>query len=212
MAERRFEPHLASADCSVLLVIDLQERLLAAIEGSAAVVSSTCKLMEIAGLLGVPVILTEQYPRGLGESAPPVKTTFENVRSEKHLVTKDSFSCALSPAFLECLVNLEQTIAAKQTRQLIDEGIRTRPLDLVVAGIEAHVCVWQTVLGLLHLEYYVRVCHDCVGSRSPESKHWALASMLSLGAVVESYESVAFEWARDKNHPHFKQLSRIIKG
>ncbi|OGK11221.1 MAG: hypothetical protein A2Y63_01405 [Candidatus Riflebacteria bacterium RBG_13_59_9] len=206
-----FAPHLASPDSTLLLVIDLQERLLPLIDGAETIVANTCKLMRLADLFGVPVLLTEQYPQGLGPSTPLVKETFDALETEKHFFAKDSFSCNLKPDFLDQLIEIDLRMTANQSRLIINEGLCTRPIDVVVAGIESHICVWQTVLGLLPLGYYVRVCHDCVGSRSAANKKWALRSMLSLGAIVTSYESVAFEWARDKNHPKFTALHKIVK-
>jgi nicotinamidase-related amidase len=207
----KFDPHLASPDSSVLLVIDLQGKLLPHIHQGDSVVANTRKLMRIADIFAVPVLLTEQYPQGLGSSAPLIKQTFDALQTEKHFFTKDSFSCNLEPAFLHKLVELDQEMTQKQSRLIVDDGFNPRPIDLIVAGIECHVCVLQTVMGLLPLGYYVRVCHDCAGSRSAANKEWALRSMLHMGATVASYESVAFEWARDKNHPRFKDLNKILK-
>jgi len=206
-----FDPHLASPDSSILVVIDLQERLLPLIHGGESVVANTRKLMRVADLFEAPVLLTEQYPQGLGASTPPVKEAFDALHTEKHFFTKDSFSCNLEPAFLDRLVELDRKMTEKQSRFILNDGLRPRPVDVIVAGIECHVCVLQTVMGLLPLGYYVRVCHDCVSSRSPANKEWALRSMLQMGATVTSYESVAFEWARDKNHPKFRSLNKIIK-
>ncbi len=206
-----FQPHLAAADSSVVVVIDLQERLLPLISGRESIVKHTVKLVRLAGLFGVPVILTEQYPQGLGATTPAVKEVFDALTTEKHFVVKDSFSCSLEPAFIERLVEIERRLLTAQNRVMIDDGVRPRPIDVIIAGIESHVCVWQTVMGLLPLEYYVRVAHDCVGSRAEANKEWALRSMLSMGALVTSHESVAFEWARDKNHPQFPALNKIMK-
>ena len=207
----RFDPHLASPDCSILVVIDLQEKLLPLIHDGDSVEANACKLMRIAGLFEVPVLLTEQYPQGLGASTPPVRETFDALQTEKHFFTKDSFSCNLEPAFLDKLVELDQKMTEKQSRLIVDNGLNPRPIDVIISGIECHVCVLQTVMGLLTLGYYVRICHDCVGSRKKANKKWALRSMLQMGATVASYESVAFEWARDKNHPRFRDLNKIIK-
>ncbi len=207
----KFDPHLASPDSSILVVIDLQERLLPLIHDVESVVANACKLMRIADIFEVPVLLTEQYPQGLGPSAPPVRETFDALQTEKHFFTKDSFSCNLEATFLDRLVELDREMTQKQSRLVVDDGLNPRPIDVIVAGIECHVCVLQTVMGLLPLGYYVRVCHDCVGSRSAANKEWALRSMLHMGATVASFESVAFEWARDKNHPRFRTLNKILK-
>jgi len=206
-----FQPHLAGADSSVVVVIDLQERLLPLIDGYERLTKNMVKLIRLAGLFGVPVILTEQYPQGLGRTTPVVKEAFDALTTEKHFVVKDSFSCNLEPTFIEKLVEIEQRMLVAQSRIMINDGIRPRPIDVIIAGIESHVCVWQTVMGLLPLEYYVRVVHDCVGSRDAANKKWALLSMLAMGALVTSHESVAFEWARDKNHPQFRAMNRMMK-
>lgn len=194
-----FQPHLAHAGSTIVVVIDLQERLLPLIHEGETVVRNSVRLMKMADIFGAPVILTEQYPLGLGASAPEVKDTFAALTTAKHFITKDSFSCTLEPAFNEQV----SEIAGRMNE---------RPVDVVVAGIESHICVWQTVIGLLQQEYSVRVCHDCVGSRDKQNKKWALQSMLAMGAIITSSESVAFEWARDKNHPQFRALNKLMKS
>lgn len=212
MRQSQFQPHLASKDSTVVVVIDLQQRLLPLIHESEAAVRNSARLLQMADILNAPVILTEQYPQGLGESAPEVKEAFNAIQGEKHFVIKEAFSCAQEPEFLERLVEIDQRVNSRQYRLALSEMPCPRPLDVVVAGIEAHICVWQTVIGLLQLGYFVRVCHDCVGSRDARNKEWALRSMLAMGAVVTSSESIAFEWARNKNHPRFRELNKLMKG
>ena len=161
-------------------------------------VRNSVRLMKMADIFGAPVILTEQYPLGLGQSAPEVKDAFAALKTDKHFITKDSFSCTLEPAFNERLSELT--------------GIMSAPVNIVVAGIEAHICVWQTVIGLLQQGYSVRVCHDCTASRDKHNKKWALQSVLAMGVCVTSSESIAFEWARDKNHPQFRALNKLMKS
>ncbi len=208
----RFDPHLASADSTVLVVIDIQQRLLPLIHGGEEMVKNSVRLLKMADVFGVPVLLTEQAPQVFGGSAPEIKEAFDASKSEKHFLNKDSFSCTLNAGFLEKLVELDQRMTARQTRLRVNDVVRPRPIDIILAGIESHICVWQTAMGLLQLGYYVRVCHDCVGSRDKHNKKWALQSMLAMGAVVTSSESVAFEWARDNNHPKFRALNKLMKG
>ncbi len=198
MPQQAFTPHLADAASTIVVVIDLQERLLPLMSGGDEAVHNSVRLMKMADIFGAPVILTEQYPLGLGPSAPEVKDAFAALKTGKHFITKDSFSCTLEPAFHDKLCEIAGKMSA--------------PVNVVVAGIEAHICLWQTVIGLLQQGYYVRVCHDCTASRDKRNRKWALQSMLAMGAIITSSESIAFEWARDKNHPQFRALNKLMKS
>ena len=183
---------------SIVVVVDLQGKLMEMIERPALVIEATIRLLKLAGLFGVPVILTEQYPRGLGVTHPEVRAAFDALTTFKRFMEKTSFGCCGDPGFEKLLRDLRPTL---------DPGRR----QIVLAGIEAHVCVMQTVLELLKQDDRVHLCWECVSSRGAEYRRHALERMAQAGAVITNHESVAFEWARDKNHPQFKAMSALLK-
>ena len=190
---------LLDTNRSVLVVVDLQGRLVEMVHRSKTVLAATVRLLRLADLFAVPVILTEQYPQGLGPTHPEVKAAFDALAIPKRLVPKTSFSCCGEPAFLRALDDLRP-----RTRS----GAR----QVVLAGIEAHVCVQQTALELLHYGNQVCLAWDAVSGRGEEYRRHALERMTAAGAWLTNHESAGFEWARDKNHPRFKELSQILKG
>jgi nicotinamidase-related amidase len=173
---------LACAADSVLVVIDLQERLAAAMPSCDSVVRATGMLLEAAGRLNVPVIITEQYPKGLGNTVADVAGKLPEgfARVEK---TRFSACSALTSA---------------------------RP-QVVLAGMEAHVCVLQTAMELAALGREVFVVADAICSRTEANYLNAFARMRSAGIIVTNTESVIFEWLRDAAHEHFRALSKLIR-
>ncbi len=181
----------------VLVVIDLQGKLMDVIHRPRLVVEATLRLMKLAELFGVPVVLTEQYPRGLGPTQPEIRAGFDALTVPKRYVDKTAFGCCGEPAFLRALDELRPRARA--------------PRQVVVAGIEAHVCVLQTVVELIHHGNQVHVSWDAVSGRGEEYRRHALERMAAAGAAITNHESVGFEWARDKNHPKFRELSALLK-
>lgn len=189
---------LAHADRSILVVIDLQGKLVDKVHRSGLVLAATHRLLELAELFGVPVVLTEQYPRGLGPTHPDLLARFDALTVPSRRVEKGAFGCFGDPGFEAALAEVRPDVAA---------GAR----QLVVAGIEAHVCVMQTVLEARRLGQEVHLCWEAVSGRGAEHRQWALERMRQAGAVVSNLESVAFEWARHKDHAQFKAMSAIFK-
>ncbi len=189
---------LADAQRSIVVVIDFQGKLVDLAHRSGLVIAATRRLLELAELFAVPVVLTEQYPAGLGETRPEILEAFDRLTVPKRRLAKTSFGCCGDPRFEEILGELRP-------------GLEPAARQLVVAGIEAHVCVMQTVLEALRAGNGVQVCWECVSGRGAEYRHWALERMRQAGAAVTNHESVAFEWARDKDHRRFKELSAILK-
>jgi nicotinamidase-related amidase len=183
---------------SVLVVIDLQGKLVEIVEHPERVVAATKRLLALAGMFEVPVVLTEQYPKGLGPTHPEVRAAFDAVPVPKRTLEKTAFGSPGDPRF----------------SALLDELRPRRPTgarQVVVAGIEAHVCVMQTVLELLRGGDQVHVVWDAVSGRGAEYVRHALARMAQAGAVVTNHESAGFEWMRDKNHARFRQVSALFK-
>ena len=173
---------------SVLCVIDIQERLLPHIAGHDGVVGNTNILSRAARLLDAPILLTEQYPTGLGPTVPEVAGHLAGVAA----IEKTAFGCMGCEAFVE---------AAEAT------GRRT----LVLCGIEAHVCVLQTALAASEAGYRVVLAADATSSRKEPNRQLALARLRQAGATVASTEMVVMEWLVDAKHPRFRDVSKLIR-
>lgn len=171
---------------SALLVIDFQARLMPAIADGAAAAANARRLIDVATLLDVPIQLTEQNPNGLGATVPEVGQGCSD-GTVLHKMTFDACRAGADRAWLP-----------------------QRP-RLVVTGCEAHVCVLQTVLGLLEAGRQVYVVQDAVGSRRAESKAVALQRMAQHGAEIVTAEMVIFEWLATAEHPRFREVMALIK-
>lgn len=172
---------------SRLLTIDLQERLMPVINEGDSVIARTVTLVTAARLLDIPVTATEQYPRGLGPTVPLLADLLPD-RQEK-----TEFSC---------LNTLDWN------RDGSDPSGRFK---VVVAGVEAHICVQQTVLDLLAHGFRVYVVADAVGSRRTLDRDTALQRMALSGAVITTTEAVVFEWCERSGTDEFKAISRLVK-
>ncbi|MGE0737036.1 MAG: hydrolase [Alphaproteobacteria bacterium] len=179
---------LLRADCSSLLVIDVQQRLAPATHEPAVVVNNCAVLMRAARRLNVPVLLSEQYPKGLGATVPELAS----LTNGENILTKLHFSCAADPAY----------------RRRFDALGRNQA---VIAGMEAHVCVLQTAIDLHESGTHVFVVGDAITSRSPETKSVAISRMRDAGLTVVTTEMVVFEWLQRAGTPEFKELSGLIK-
>jgi nicotinamidase-related amidase len=176
---------LLTAESAVVLLIDLQERLMPAIYDGDVVVARAVRLAEAARLLDVPIRATEQYPQGLGPIVPPLAAYPQAV------LAKTTFSATQDPGF----------------SGLLPAGVS----EIIVAGCEAHVCVLQTVLGLLGRGRRVLLVADAVGSRDPDDRAVALDRARQHGAEVVTSEMVLFEWLRDAQHPRFREVQKLLK-
>lgn len=179
---------LLSADRSALLVIDIQERLLPAVQEPERVVARTRILLQAATALAVPVFASEQYSKGIGRTVAPVA----ELLPESTCFEKITFSCAGEPAIIAAL-----NAAGRD--------------QVVLCGIECHVCVLQTALALRALGREVFVVADAVSSRSPRDLELGLARMAQCGVHLVSCEMTVFEWMGRAGTPVFKQLSALIK-
>ncbi len=189
---------LADVNRSIVVVIDLQGKLMDVVHRPPMVIAAAQRLMRLAEIFEVPVVVTEQYPQGLGGTHREVLEVFEGLETPKRRLSKVSFGCCGDAGFEAALGELRPGLAPSE-RQLI------------VVGIEAHICVMQTVLEALRSDHQVQVCWDGTSGRGAEYRDWALQRMQQAGAVITNLESVGFEWARDKDHPQFKALSGVMK-
>lgn len=175
---------LLKAENSALLVIDVQEKLLPGVFENQALVKSCRWLVEVAQLMQVPVLGSEQYPQGVGP-------TTENLRSllpDGSFVGKTHFSCVDAP---ECNRQIEA----------LDKEV------IVICGMEAHVCVLQTALRLLESGKTVYVVADAISARNPRDTEFALQRMRDEGVKIVTREMVGFEWIRRSDSPQFKTFS-----
>jgi nicotinamidase-related amidase len=170
---------------SGLLVIDVQAKLMDKIPGGDAVISQISKLIQGAGLLNVPVYATEQYPKGLGPTVPELADLLP-VKLEKV-----SFSCGVLP----------EVTGFFQSRNI---------QKILLAGVEAHVCVLQTALDLIAAGFQVYLAADAAGSRHAMDLELGLRRMEKSGVVLTTSEAALFEWTEKAGTPEFKQVSRLI--
>jgi len=180
-------PELMSPGDSALVLVDVQERLVPAIDGHARVVWNCRRLLDAARLLGIPIVATEQYRKGLGPTVGELASRLEGVAIHE----KRRFSAAARDWFAPLR---EQNVA-----------------KLLVCGIEAHVCVQQTVLDLLSAGWRVYVAVDAVGSRREVDRRVAIGRMDSSGATLTTTEAALFEWCESADAPAFKSISRLAK-
>lgn len=181
-------PHKLDKAGSVLVVVDVQDRLLPAIHDWPAVLENTVKMIKLAQTLGVPVIVTEQYPKGLGPTNEQIRALFPAFAP----LTKTSFNSFAVPGFA----------AAVEAA-----GART----VVLVGTEAHICVQQTALGALDRGYGVHIVADAVGSRTPANKELGLAKIRYAGGVISGVEIALYEWLERADGPEFKAVLPLIK-
>jgi len=192
---------LLTATSAVVLLIDLQERLVPAIHDSDLVVARAVRLAEAAKLLDVPIRATEQYPEGLGSIVPQLAEYPQGV------LAKTAFSAAGEPGLAALLPAVEGGPASPGGSASADESRR----EIIVAGCEAHICVLQTVLDLLARGHRVAVAADAVGSRDPADRSAALERARQHGAEIVTSEMVLFEWLRDSRHPRFREVQELLK-
>ncbi|HSN53640.1 MAG TPA: isochorismatase family protein [Candidatus Sulfomarinibacteraceae bacterium] len=179
-------PHLLDRSAAVLLVIDVQERINAVMTDQGHLPRLEV-LVEACRALGVPVVASEQYPKGLGATVEPLAGLLGNTPA-----AKDTFSCGRDPG-------LRAAVEATGRSQVI------------CTGIETHVCVLQTALDLLDAGYRVHVPHDAVNSRRPADKHWALERLQASGAQITTTESALFELVERCDTPDFKTVATLVK-
>ena len=181
---------LSNALQSQLLIIDVQEKLIQSIPGDVinSVIKNINAIKEMASLLNIPLLITEQYPKGLGNTDNRIS---HNIKTDFSIIEKTSFSCCNSPNFSKnILIDREQ---------------------IIIVGMESHICVLQTALQLQSLQKNVFVIEDAICSRSKHHHRNALARLAHQNVIISNTESLIFEWLEDASHPHFKTASRLIR-
>ncbi|MDU5560822.1 isochorismatase family protein [Anaerococcus vaginalis] len=175
-------------DNTLLLVIDLQEKLMPAIYESDRIIKNSACLLKVFEMYGIKKIATEQYPKGLGQSVDEIK---ENLDDE-NIFSKTSFDA----------------ITDEVSSYLKENKIT----NVIITGAETHICVYQTVRRLLFEGYKVFVVEDAVSSFNKEQKDLGLKSMSDMGASLVNTEMLMFDLASDAKDENFKEISKMVKN
>jgi nicotinamidase-related amidase len=181
-------PELLTNDKTALLVIDMQERLFPVMHDKEKLLRNVIKLIRGAQVLEIPIVLTEQYPKGLGPTLPEIKELLPNVKPIEKVV----FNCCDETAFCQALEALKRN-------------------QVLISGIEAHICVYQTAMSLTRAGYEVQVVGDCIASREIEDNMVALFKMGAAGISLTTMEMALFELLRVAKGDKFRQISGIVK-
>ncbi|MBP1927163.1 nicotinamidase-related amidase [Sedimentibacter acidaminivorans] len=172
---------------AILLIIDIQEKLMPAINKGEKIISNNGILIETAKNMDIPILVTEQYPKGLGKTVEEL--------DEK----------------LESAVKFSKMVFSSCSNEVLDHIQSIKRKKVIITGAEAHVCVFQTVRDLLKQGYYVFVAEDAVGSRTRENYDNAIALMREMGAVITNTETIVFDLLKESGTPEFKTLMKLIK-
>lgn len=189
MTESTSKPPRLLPDRSAVLLVDLQERLVPVMRDRQRLIRRAARLVQGAHLLGVPLLVTEQYTRGLGETVNEISRYFVNPHC---IEEKTKFSACIDPV--------------RTQLELIEAE------SVVVAGIEAHVCILGTCLDLLEAGYQVFPAWDAISSRRAEDKHAAQERLAMAGAVPTTVETALLEWLGDASDSRFRLMQNLIKG
>lgn len=179
---------LLNEDESLLLIIDIQDRLVSALEKNT-IVDKAAKLTATAKILEIPAIVSEQYPKGLGHTVHPVA---EQLPSGTEIIEKTSFSLLREEGFLEKLKSYNKK-------------------QIIICGIETHICVYQTAVELIEAGFEVIVAKDVCASRNKYEFKQGIEAMQACGAKISCLEIILFEWLKGAKHPKFKEVQALIK-
>ena len=179
---------IADKEQSQLVIVDVQTKLAGVMPADVSSVIKNCAiLLQAADLLDIPSLYTEQYPKGLGSTVSELSAYLSN----KKAVEKTAFSCCAEPAF-------KRQLSADRS-------------NIILAGMEAHICVVQTALDLQAQGKAVFVVEDAIISRKPENKSNAVKRLRQAGIIVTNTESVVFEWLGEAQGDAFKKISQLVR-
>ena len=179
---------MLAADNTVLLVVDVQGKLAHLMHDKEILFNNIRKAIKGAQVLDIPIILTEQYPAGLG----PTIAEVAGLLADPNAIRKTSFSCCGEDRFMQVLNVLH-------------------PENVVVVGIETHVCVYQTVRDLLKAQFAVQIIAEAVSSRTKHNKRIGLKKIIKAGAEITSVETVLFELLSEAGGEKFKKILEIVR-
>jgi nicotinamidase-related amidase len=182
-------PDILMKEGTALLVIDMQPSLFPLVHDKDTLLKNTISCIETAKIFNLPILLTEQYPKGLGVTIPEV----QNALPEYKPIAKNEFSCVRNDAFYSHLK--------------VMEGVNT----LIVTGIETHICVNQTVLDAMANGYNVHLVADATSARSEYNKKIGIKKMRNAGAVISSLEMLIYELLETKDAKEFKDILKLVK-
>ncbi len=177
---------MLSRENTVLIVVDIQGNLARVMDDQALLIENNQKLIRGMHVLGIPVLMTEQNP--LGTTIPEIADLLPGIQA----ITKDSFSCCADEKFMSSLRALNRN-------------------QILMTGIEAHVCVYQTAMDLLAMGYEIQVATDAVSSRTARNREVGIRKLTDSGAILTSAEMALFELLKTATDPKSKELFRIIK-
>lgn len=180
---------ILNSENSLVIIIDVQEKLLNATFNKDTIQKKSEIIAKATNILNIPVIVTEQYPKGLGETITNIKN---NLSEQTLFFEKTSFSALDSEEILESIKNANKE-------------------QIIIFGIETHICVSQTVAALIEAGYDVHVIKDACGSRSEIEYNAGLERMKDFGASILTIEILLFEWLKTAKHPNFKEIQGLIK-
>ncbi len=181
--------NILKVDNTVLIVVDVQGKLAQVMHQKDALFANLEKIIKGIQVLGIPIIWTEQVPAKLGPTNPNIAALLANAIKP---IAKSSFSCCGHRPFMDSLSDLNRK-------------------QVLLTGIETHVCIYQTTLDLLDAGYEVQVVTDAVSSRTAENKHIGLVRMREAGATLTSTEMALFELLQTAESPQFKEIAKIVK-
>ena len=179
---------MLTSENTLLLVVDVQGKLAHVMNDKEKLFQSIINMIKGARVLGIKMMLTEQNPRGLGPTIPEISEHLAQIEP----ISKFSFSCCDNEHFMQELNSV-------------------KPQNIIMAGIESHICVYQTARDLVNLKYNVQLLSDAVSSRTAENKQIGLERSKAAGAGISSVETVLFEIVRDAQRKEFKEILNIVK-
>ena len=183
------EVKMLEEDNAVLVLVDVQEKLFAVTHDRETLLKNLETLIRGMQALEVPIIWMEQIPEKMGPSIPEIRNMLKhNIQP----ISKTSFSCYLEPEF---------------GKTLTESGRK----QVLLAGIETHVCVYQTAADLVKYGYHVEVLEDCTSSRTESNRNTGLKKIQNTGAGLTSVETLLFEMMKDSTHPAFRDILKIVK-
>lgn len=172
---------------AILLIIDIQEKLMPAINKSEKIINNNVILIEAAKNMDIPILVTEQYPKGLGKTVEELDKKLENA------------------------VKFNKIVFSSCSKEVLDHMYSSKRKKVIITGAETHVCVFQTVRDLLKQGFYVFVAEDAVGSRTKENYDNSIALMREMGAVITNTETIVFDLLKESGTPEFKTMMKLIK-
>lgn len=177
-----------NAEDTVAIVVDFQEKLVQAMEDNDSVISKAEVLIKGLNEIGVPCIVSQQYTKGLGPTVPPIAQALGNFNP----IEKTEFSCYQNAELKSAIEGCGKKTA-------------------LICGVEAHICVLQTIIDMKAAGYNVVMVQDCVASRSNKDKDIAVKRASQEGAFITTCEAVLFELIKGSSSPHFKTISKLVK-